>query len=267
MFSEDLARAIAARDLYRRRDGEHAPPGQLRARAVKYPHILEASDDGSGRIALVPASEQQTRNLAVYCADVGSVSAGRFGWARSKPATGFEETYDTSMPSDLVDAVCAELHAGNPVALGFECPLFVPVPRDQTALGRARVGEGNRSWSAGAGTGALATGLVQAAWVLESIRRHHPDEQLWFDYASFSATGSGLLVWEAFVTSTAKGSSHIDDAAIAIDAFVSALSESRRVSAVTAERPLSLIGAAAIWAGWSTDDDLLHASPLVIRAT
>jgi hypothetical protein len=36
-------------------------------------------------------------------------------------------------------------------------------------LGLARQGEGDRAWWAGAGTAALATGLVQAAWVCARI--------------------------------------------------------------------------------------------------
>jgi len=47
MHSEDLADVIAQLDLFRREDGAHASVGQLRARAVKYPHLLKASDDGS----------------------------------------------------------------------------------------------------------------------------------------------------------------------------------------------------------------------------
>lgn len=61
------------------------------------------------------------------------------------------------------------------MALGFEAPLMVPVSPvgvdGWTTLGQARQGEtvdGGRSrpWSAGAGSGALATGLAQLAWVL-----------------------------------------------------------------------------------------------------
>jgi hypothetical protein len=267
MYSDDLARVIAERDLYRRRDGQHALAHQLRARAVRYPHLLEASDDGSGRIALAAPRGDRLSDLVVFCADVGSVSMGRFGWARSQTMGGVDEVHDTSKPSHLVDAVCAELAAGRPVALGFECPLFVPVPVDQMALGRARAGEGNRSWSAGAGTGALTTGLVQAAWVLEALRSRNRDEHLWLDWTAFSAIGQGLLVWEAFVTSAAKGVTHVDDAAIAVAAFTAGLPDPRQASTISAERPLSLIGAAAVWSGWSTDDDVLHAAPLVVRAT
>jgi hypothetical protein len=58
-----------------------------------------------------------------------------------------------------------------PVALGFECPLFVPLNLQPEALTTARSGEGSRPWSAGAGCGALATGLVQVAWILRKIRQ------------------------------------------------------------------------------------------------
>ena len=267
MYSEDLARVIAERDLYRRRDGQHAPAHQLRARAVRYPHLLEASDDGSGRISLATGTGDRLADLVVFCADVGSVSRGRFGWARSGTLSDVDQVHDTSKPSHLVEAICAELAAGRPVALGFECPLFVPVPIDQLALGRARSGDGNRAWSAGAGTSALATGLVQAAWVLQALRSRNRDEHLWLDWAAFSAMGRGLLIWEAFVTSGAKGVTHVDDAAIAVAAFTAALPNPRTASTVSAERPLSLIGAAAVWSGWSTDDEVMHAAPLVVRAT
>ena len=266
MYGEDLARVIAERALYLRRDGGNARAHQLRARAVQYPNLFEASDDGSGRIALVRAERDSVAELVVFCADVGSVATGRFGWARSEGDAAVDEVHDQSKPSHLVEAVCRELAVGRPVALGFECPLFVPVPREEMNLGRARAGEGNRSWSASAGTGALATGLVQAAWVLDGIRHRHPNAAFWTDWPAFASAGCGVFVWEAFVTATAKGVSHVADAEIAVAAFTAALPDPRRAATVTAERPLSLIGAAAIWSGWSTDDALLHASPLVVRA-
>jgi hypothetical protein len=268
MFSEDLALVIAERDLYRRADGEHPPSHQLRARAMKYPHLLEASDDGSGRIALASGADDELARLVVFCADVGSVPNGRFGWARSAADSTAEvdEVHDQSRPSHLVEAVCAELAVGRPVALGFECPLFVPVPSDELSLGRARMGEGNRSWSAGAGTGAMATGLVQAAWVLDAIRQQTGVSDLWFDWSAFSAVGRGLFLWEAFVSGAAKGTTHVDDASIAVAAFVAALPDPREGSSITAERPMSLIGAAAVWSGWSDDEELLRAAPLVVRA-
>ncbi len=144
-------------------------------------------------------------NLVVFCADVGSVTAGNFGWARTETESSAVTERDTSRPADLACAVAEELLAANPVALGFECPLFVPVPAADKALGAARAGEGNRAWSAGAGSGVLATGLVQVAWILRAIRDRCPHHRLFMDWDEFAHQGQGLLVWEAFVSAAAKG--------------------------------------------------------------
>jgi hypothetical protein len=206
------------------------------------------------------------RDLVVFCADVGSVRSGNFGWARSYSSEAPVIEHDSSKPADLAGAVVSELNAGRPVALGFECPLFVPVPTAEMKLGAARGGEGNRAWSAGAGTGALATGLVQAAWVLAAIRSHSRDHSLHFDWMGFAAENRGLLLWEAFVSAGAKGMSHEDDATIAVAAFEGALPDPTAASTITAERPLSLAGAIALWSGWLDTPAALHQIPLVIRA-
>src|SRR5919198_1284848 len=113
-------------------------------------------------------------SLAIYCADVGSVPNRRFGWARGEAGGEIERHRGGSEIADLVDAVGNDLGAGRSVALGFECPLYVPVPEDPILLGAARSGEGGRSWSAAAGAGALGTGIVQAAWILERLRQSRP---------------------------------------------------------------------------------------------
>jgi hypothetical protein len=48
----DLAREIYDRELYRRKDRGVIPPGQIRARASKYPELFEGSTDGTNRIRL-----------------------------------------------------------------------------------------------------------------------------------------------------------------------------------------------------------------------
>lgn len=205
-------------------------------------------------------------DLVVFCADVGSVRSQNFGWACWSQSADAVQDRDPSSPVTLAEAVAERLSEGRPVALGFECPLCVPVPESAERLGAAREGEGNRAWSAGAGTGALATGLVQAAWVLGQIRRRCADATLHLDWGSFENLAGGLLIWEAFVSAGAKGQSHIDDAELAVEAFRRALPDPRTASRITAERPLSLGGAAAMWSGWLDDPRALHAEILVIRA-
>lgn len=52
MAVHDIAREIYRRELYRRKDRGVIPPGQIRARAAKYPDLFEGSQDGSNRIRL-----------------------------------------------------------------------------------------------------------------------------------------------------------------------------------------------------------------------
>jgi hypothetical protein len=205
--------------------------------------------------------------LVVYCADIGSVPNGRFGWARSAPdRVGVQQRRGGAEIVDLVDAVAEDLAANQPVALGVECPLFVPVPEQALRLGAARPGEKNRSWSAGAGAGAMATGIVEVAWILNELRRRRPDEIAYLDWGEFTAAGRGLFLWEAFVTERAKAATHVDDAAVAVAAFRDALPDPASASAVTAERPLSLLGSALLWSGWSHGLELVRAPCLVIKA-
>lgn len=140
------------------------------------------------------------------------------------------------------------------------------MPEEPLRLGRARAGEGNRSWSAGAGSGALATGIVEVAWVLSQLRQRVPDATTYVDWDAFEGAGRGLFLWEAFVTDRAKAATHVDDATVAVAAFRDALPNPTDANAVTAERPLSLLGTALVWSGWSTDLALLHAPCLVIKA-
>lgn len=104
--------------------------------------------------------------VVVWAVDIGSVMKNRFGWCR-KAGQARKSGHDNQ---DLACGVVEDLANGKRVALGFECPLFVPITDDPTFLTRARTGEGSRSWSAGAGCGALTTGLSETVWVLERIR-------------------------------------------------------------------------------------------------
>jgi len=207
-------------------------------------------------------------NVVIYCADIGSVPRNRFGWARSDPtAAEIERHRGGTEIVDLVEAVALDLGVDRAVAFGFESPLFVPVPEESLRLGTARPGEANRSWSAGAGASALVTGIVEIAWILSELRRRLPAASAYLDWDEFTAAGRGLFLWEAFVSAGAKATTHVDDAVVAVAAFSEALPEPIIANAVTAERPLSLLGAALVWSGWSDDGDLLHAPCLVIKAT
>ena len=197
----------------------------------------------------------------VICADIGSVAKGNFGWWSSLGETG-------NAPSTLAKHVAFALNSGEPVALGFECPLFVPLAEDERALTSARVGEGSRAWSAGAGCGALATGIVQVAWVLQAVRvQLMQPARSFVNWASFASAGSGLLLWEAFVSGSAKRGSHTSDAQAGAEAFLQALPNPESATAIVCESAVySLVGAALLRTGWSADVSILQDSCLVMRA-
>jgi hypothetical protein len=130
----------------------------------------------------------------------------------------------------------------------------------------ARAGERDRAWSGTAGAGALATGLVQAAWVLARVGARVDELQVTFDWNAFVARPQGFFLWEAFVTGAAKQATHIEDATVAVAAFLQALPNLLQQNAVHEERVLSLIAAATLWSGITGDVSLLSSPCVVLRA-
>ena len=57
--------------------------------------------------------------LWIFCADIGSVAASRFGWASLD--TSCDAMQSGSEIEALADRVAERLEIGDPVALGFEC--------------------------------------------------------------------------------------------------------------------------------------------------
>jgi hypothetical protein len=84
------------------------------------------------------------------------------------------------------------------------------------------------------------------------------------NWADFGVDYRGLFVWEAFVSVKGKGQSHVDDAKVAVDAFIDALPDPR--SCVHCSDAYSLIGAALLRTGWTKDVAVLAEPAVVIRA-
>jgi hypothetical protein len=196
----------------------------------------------------------------VICADIGSVKNNNFAWWSASGDSG-------TTPSSLASNLAEQLNASRPVALGFECPLFVPLAEDELNLTKSRLGEGSKPWSAAAGCSALTTGLVQVAWVLQAIRQKLSSPSTAFlEWTPFKESGTGLLIWEAFVTGSGKGSNHIEDARAGTMGFIRALPEPDRAMAITINSPVySLVGAALLRTGWSADVGILNTPCIVMR--
>jgi hypothetical protein len=201
-------------------------------------------------------------SLAVICADIGSVAKDNFGWWSSEGASGIR-------PSTLATHTAALLNDGKPVALGFECPLFVPLVEDESQLTSKRPGEGSRPWSAGAGCGAMATGLVQVAWVLQAVRlKMTLPVPAFLAWESFATAETGLFLWEAFVSGAAKQSNHVAEAEAGGQAFLRALPNPTAANAVACTSAVySLVGAALLRTGWCADPSILQQACLVMRAS
>ncbi len=200
----------------------------------------------------------------LFCADIGSVEKGRFGWFGSGPD---DSVISGRCIDDLSCEVAEQLNNEEKVALGFECPLYVPLRGDPMFLTKARTGEGNRSWSAAAGCGALAIGLVEVAWILDKIRGKAPlSTAAFLDWKKFENSGKGLFLWEAFVSGKSKGSGHTHDAVIAVRTFLAALPNPDAANAISEQVVFSLIGASMLRTGWSNNVQHLSDSCLVIKA-
>lgn len=235
--------------------------------------------------------------IAVACADIGRFrekeTDNRFGWAIG---------WGNSQPSEweggvgitgFVDAVTEWIRRGR-IALGFECPMWVPIDDEPASLTRSRCVDWVRSdngrklwrpWSAAAGTAVTAVGLSQISWILERIRMKVTQcPEVFFDWKRFAQAESGVFFWEALVSGgTASraeaGSVHVSDAKAAVRQFFREsqrrdewadpmpercqnceLSECRHRGRVR-----SLIGGALLWADWSRDAALLHQPCVVVR--
>lgn len=109
--------------------------------------------------------------MLVIGLDVGSVRrAGGFSWV-AVASDGAVVACGCDLPDRLGGYVVEALDGGEQVALAIESPLAIPIPDAHSAqsLGLGRSGEGGRPWSAGAGSGVLATGLAQLAWLCRYI--------------------------------------------------------------------------------------------------
>jgi hypothetical protein len=214
--------------------------------------------------------EASIDRMIVYCADIGSVGRDNFGWARL-PLEG--DVLLGRRIDDLVAALAQDLSEDRPISIGFECPLWAPVPVASHQLGKGRPNEGSPSWSGGPGGSVLATGLVQVPWILRSLKGMRCQGTAGLDWEEFvHGAGGRLFIWGAFVSGASKAplgpSSHGDDAEIGARAFVDALPDPVLMTEMW--QPVgpifSIAGAALLLTGWSSDPGSLHRASLVVRA-
>ena len=194
---------------------------------------------------------------------IGAIDVGaprNIGWAI---IDGEEEIHGNDLDA-FIDAF-AERTKGKPSALGFECPLFIPLRSELSKLTAQRDGENGRPWSAGAGATVPTIGLAIVSYTLAQLQTRM-DTTFTLDWTAWPE-GNAMLLWEAFVSGAnhAAPGEHWRDALNAARGFEQALPDLDGCNAVTGDNVLSLVGACALRAGWVNDAGLVSQPCLVIR--
>lgn len=203
--------------------------------------------------------------IIIYAADIGSVKNGNFAWARL--ASDIDQIHSDTSIENLVDSINEDIAQDNHVCLGFECPLFINLPSDPVLLTSARVGEGSRAWSAGAGSGSLATGLSEVLWVFSELKRKSKNLIVaTFAIGELVKGSANLLIWEAFVSSNSKGNTHCEDSIIAVKKFAEKLQFGTVQTDISVENPYSLVGASLLRSEISNDIGVLKKQCIVVKA-
>lgn len=205
------------------------------------------------------------QDVVIWCADIGSIKNKKFGWCRGTIGVKDDFIMGSSI-QDFAGGIAKDISNGYKVALGFECPLFVPLPDDPVNLTSARRGEGDRAWSASAGCGALATGLTETAWILDRVKKLVEVEiKVTFDWNEFINKSLNLFIWEAFVSKSSKSPTHTGDAEVAVKTFINKYPDIVQANAVTTENPYNLVAAALLRIGLSDDIGMLSERCIVLK--
>jgi hypothetical protein len=210
--------------------------------------------------------------MTIACVDVGA--PGNVGWAVLED----EQCEHGGDPRELISRLNSALDRG-PLALGFECPLYLPRRADPDSLTRCRGGEVGVYWSGGPGGGVLAAGLVQVRWILDELVRLRPATAGTTRWKEFRDGKCDLLLWEAFIASSIKlpiapdlsaythavGKLHERDAIAGVLVGHEHFREAKPVSDFASELATSLAGMQLLATGLSKDMSLLNEECLVFR--
>jgi hypothetical protein len=196
-------------------------------------------------------------SLHVAVVDIGGLM--NLGWVVEGPSVTISGT-----DIDLCIAALVRAMKIGPLALGFEAPMFVPYRSKRGDLDKARKGDGDRAFSAGAGASVLTKGLVVFPYILEGLRSRAETARPTFKWRA-RLCERDLLLFEAFVTHMGK-SSHVDCARLALKKFPKEWEKRASLeSAIEEPSTLNLLGAILLRIGWTDDLTMLSEPCLVVR--
>ena len=205
-------------------------------------------------------------SVAVAVVDVGKVA--NTGWWHISVSNDQCGGHDLN---EFVTYLLRDLSTGGKVALGFEAPMFIPLPSSTEGIGRQRVGDAGMPWCFGAGTIALAFGLQEAAFVLTALAQQSRQTiRAGLDMSRLASDELDLVVWEAFVSGAAKDHAaadpHVADARAAAVEFERRYGYAGFASDISENQVISLAGAALLAAGLTTDTTLVTSPCMVVKA-
>jgi hypothetical protein len=145
--------------------------------------------------------------------DIGSPKLRNIGWSVFDPKT---QAFQNGVELDEIVPLIAEQLKLRGVILGLEAPLFVPLRDDLMLATKARKGEGRRPWSAGAGAQVLTMNLPIMTYLLRKLKAACSGIEVFVNEDGFNAHAGQIMIFEALVSGSDKGQSHIDDAQIMV---------------------------------------------------
>jgi hypothetical protein len=191
--------------------------------------------------------------------DIGSPKLGNLGWCLIDIERKIERT---GSDLDALFPLMSEMVKHRGLILGLEAPLFVPLRKDLMLATKGRKGEGRKPWSAGAGAQVLVMNLPIMIYILQSLKAIAPQISYHLHEQAFTALPQNVMIFEAFVSGTDKGHSHIDDAQIMARSCAH-FSERQRLPNSILEHEdgttfFNLTAAALLRCGLEFDTQLLH---------
>ena len=148
----------------------------------------------------------------VCAIDIGSPKRKSIGWCLIDNEKKEKEIIGENL-NDLFPLI-ADATKNNGLILGLEAPLFVPVRKNELRLTSARMGDGNKPWSAGAGAQVLAINLPIMVYIFDGIIKQNSNITFFLNEEGFEAKSNQIMIFEAFVSGKDKKDGHIGDATI-----------------------------------------------------
>lgn len=139
--------------------------------------------------------------MLVIATETGSGSGGRMRWAGRRHDDDRPDATSGSSPAELFDAVFHALHDGEQVALGFDCPLTLPVSRDQGATAGQPDADALVKLAEPTVT---RPGIAELGQVLGELATWRPWTTVSTSLARWKANTS-ILVWEAILAAGSSG--------------------------------------------------------------